>query len=272
MVCFADLEDSRGQYIAGGDDPWEIGLLRRWLRAGDIFIDAGANIGLYAQAVADHASGRVSVLAIDASPRLVQRLAEAAAMLGRRNLTAAQAVLGDRSDEVVFYLARSGKTTVSQSLHVDAAEVSDYEPTRLPARTLGDLAAAHMPGRTPAAVKLDVEGAEPLALRGAPLAWLSSEGPLWLVEIHGAALERSGFRPDDVLRSFPVDSFERWILPKYPFDNGTTPQPRPLTPAENYDDARFFNLVAVPVGAGNRSRRDRVRALLGSADAVDALK
>src|SRR6185503_15375755 len=97
----------------------ELDLLRRWLQAGDAFVDAGANLGLYTHAIASHFGGAVRVLALEASPELVARLRTSAGILGEKNIDAVQVAVGAESGEVVFHLARPGCTTVSQSMRID---------------------------------------------------------------------------------------------------------------------------------------------------------
>lgn len=259
LVCFPDWPDSVWQYLHGSDDRWEIALLRSWLEPGDVFVDAGANMGLYAHAVASHFGGDVRVLALEASPALVERLHESARLLGEREISAIPVAVGAEEGQVTFYLARAGATTVSQSMRVDATEAADYVEHLLPMRTLAALAGEHLAGRSIAAVKVDVEGAEPLALRGAPRHWFSSDGAAWVVEINPSALARMGFRPEDVFTHFPGGSFEQWILPKYPKIGQPPPRPRRLKTDERFDDAPFYNLIALPAGRAADARRTRVR-------------
>lgn len=262
LVCFPDHPDSVTQLLEGGDDLWELGLLERWLQPGDGFVDAGANLGLYAHAIAGGFSGRVSVLALEASPHLAARIREGAGILGESNLQAVSVAVGATHGEVEFQLARPGRTTVSQSMRVAAAEAGDYERHILPMRPLAELAAEHFPDKRTAAVKVDVEGAEPLALRGAPPAWLDADGPLWLMEINLPVLARMNFAPADVLRHFPATAFDRWLIPKYPAAGAPATRLRRYEDGEDFTDAAFYNLIAIPRGPGQAARRDRLRGLL----------
>lgn len=269
LVCHPDMIDSRTQFQTGGDDHWELALLRRWLEPGDLFVDAGANLGFYAHAAAQHLNGSGRVVAFDASPFLVARLQQDAGRLGETNLTARQCAVGVEDGEVAFHIARPGATTVSQSMKISAAESADYELHRVPMRSLASLAAAEFPGALPALVKIDIEGAEPLALRGAPPAWRQAGGPLWLIEINAEPLSRLGFKPRDILDSFPPDAFELWLLPKYPHDGNPRPAVRRYDPArEQLADAYFHNLVAVPTAPALAPRRARVARLLASPDGL----
>jgi FkbM family methyltransferase len=262
LVCYPDLPDSIEQYIQGGDDSWELDLLRRWLQDGDAFVDSGANLGLYTHAIASQFDGRVRVLALEASPELVARLVKGAGILGEKNIEAIQVAVGAETGEVEFHLARPGRTTVSQSMRIDAAESADYERHVLPMRPLAALATQHLGAVRVGAVKVDVEGAEPLALQGAPPAWLAADGPLWLVEINVPVLARMGFRPHEVVRHFSAAAFERWIVPKYPLPGHPAARPRRYQDDEQYADAQFHNLVAVPLSPAADARRARIRGLL----------
>jgi FkbM family methyltransferase len=262
LVCFPDQPDSVTQLLEGGDDLWELGLLERWLQPDDAFVDAGANLGLYSHAIAGRFSGRVSVLAIEASPHLAARIREGAGILGESNLQAVSVAVGATHGEVEFQLARPGRTTVSQSMRVAAAEAGDYERHVLPMRPLAELAGQYLPDRRVTAVKVDVEGAEPLALGGAPPAWLDADGPLWLMEINPSVLARMNFSPADVLRPFPAAAFDRWLMPKYPVAGGPPARLRRYQAGENFTDAAFYNLIAVPRGPGQAARRASLRGTL----------
>ena len=233
--------------------------MRRWLQPGDGFIDAGANLGLYSHAVAGHFSGQVRVLALEASPHLVARLELGARLLGEMNIQPVQVAVGAEAGEVAFHLARPGMTTVSQSMRIADAEAGDYERHVLPMQPLAPLARRYLPTTPIGAVKIDVEGAEPLAVCGAPAEWLGENGPLWLVEINVPVLARMNFLPGDAIRHFPAAAFERWLLPKYPFPGQPPARLRPFGDDEAFADANFYNLIAVPLGPGQAARRARVR-------------
>ena len=261
LVCYPKLPDSVFHYVEGGDDRWELDLLRRWLQPGDAFLDAGANLGLYSHAVAETFRGEVTTLAVDASPDLVAVIDDTSRRLGHRATRAVHAAIGASEGEIPFFIARPGCSTVSQSMQVDEAGAGEYERRMVPQHTLGHLAREHLHGATVALIKLDIEGAEPLALRGAPASWMSADGPLWLIEINRPVLARMGFSASDIVDLIPESAFERWILPKFPLSGRPAAFPRRLTGYERFDDAHFHNLIALPRAAAHDSRRERVAAL-----------
>ena len=58
---------------------------------------------------------------------------------------------------------------------------------------------------------MDIEGAEPLALKRAASLFHKESLPLFIVEINTMALPRLGFEPKDILEFFPTDSFELYL-------------------------------------------------------------
>jgi hypothetical protein len=57
-------------------------------------------------------------------------------------------------------------------------------------------------------VKIDIEGAEPIALRSGLRLFDPDRLPLFIVEVQGGSLANFGFKPLDVLQFFPGELFE----------------------------------------------------------------
>jgi FkbM family methyltransferase len=60
--------------------------MRRWLRAGDVAVDVGANVGIHTCAIARHVGPRGTVIAIEPLPELAQRLQANCELNGLRNV------------------------------------------------------------------------------------------------------------------------------------------------------------------------------------------
>ncbi len=150
--------------------------------------DIGANVGRFALLCAKH--GASSVLAVEPSDANVAVLDEhlAANVALARRVRVLRAAVADldgmmdlvvnRDDGAVCQLKARG---VTQYDHGDAEAVVSVATLSLDAmrRTHG----------SPGLVKIDVEGAEALALRGAS-ALLATERPAFLIEIHNADAAR----------------------------------------------------------------------------------
>lgn len=258
VVCHPGWPDSAAQFLDGHSDQWEFRLLQAWLQAGDQFLDLGANTGLYAYAASPAVGPAGLVVAVDAAPYVTARNQTGAQRLGATNLRAVQAAVTAASGEITFHVRPDGFLTTEQSLRPAAAQLAGSVPVTVPARTLADLAREHALGPKLAAVKIDIEGAEAPALRAVPAAWLTADGPLWIIEINPEALARFGAGAADITTRFGPDNFECWLLPKHPRDPQVRPALRPGTTVDPLADSPYYNFFAVPRGARWRHRALRL--------------
>ncbi|MGA2015624.1 MAG: FkbM family methyltransferase [Opitutaceae bacterium] len=262
FICYPDMRDSVELWLNGAPDALELSLLRAWLEPGDAAVDVGANLGVYAFAAANAVRNRGRVLAIEPSPRLVGRMRRAAGRLGLDSIHVCETCAGEAPGETEFFVADERETTGEQSRRVDSGHLARYRRIAAAMDTLDNLAAAHLRGESACLVKLDVEGAEVLALRGARALLSMQDAAFWLVEINLPALTRFGFGAADLLSHFPPATFESWLIPQYPRAPGRTAPPRSLGGAEHFEDAAFYNLVALPRHGRWAERTPRVRKLL----------
>lgn len=263
-VCYPQDDESWVVCNLGVTDPVELAVLRRWLRPGDTAVDGGANLGIYAAALAQFVGSRGHVLAVDAGSRIVRQLERSAKLLGYPQIQCLHAALGDREGEVEFFEALPGQSSFGQSLRVEDNQAHTYRRQAVRMVTLNELAGRYLKA-PPAVVKLDVEGAEGQALAGAPAAWLTSAGPLWIVEINPSALALFGVTQAQIVERFPPAAFEHWVLPKNLVNGGGSGPARLLTADESWDDSVYYNLLAIPRGDGWRPRRASIASLLNRA-------
>lgn len=257
-VCVPGISDSEEMFLTGKGDSLEISILKRWLERGDGFVDIGANLGLYSFCVHQQLGGEGDVVAIEASPHLIERLRESARMLGLDNIRFENLAVGDEEKEVVFYEAAPGQATGVQSIKPDPNRAASWIAQSVRMTTLARL----LPGPAPAAVKMDIEGAEVMALKGVPPAWLGADGPLWIVEVNPPVLARFGVTGRDLVAHFSSEAFELWLSPNYSKHGDRWLPLRRLTSGEVFADAWFYNLVAVPRGIQFTKRRSRLAELL----------
>ena len=147
-------------------------LLDDLLEDGDVVVDVGANVGI----ISAHASGLVGpagrVIAVEPSPRCLGDLYTVTDGLG--NVTVVEAALGDETGTVDLTgwdnPDHRGLGSVVPGHRAGLAENwFDGETCKVPQLRLGDLLAEQL-GDEPsiALLKVDVEGYEPMVLRGAP--------------------------------------------------------------------------------------------------------
>jgi FkbM family methyltransferase len=160
-------------------------LLQAVLGPTTYFLDCGANIGYWSAAAARFIGDGARVLAVEASPRVYDRLVENARLGGPRfqHKLAAVWSCDDEQLTIVSHLLRhAGSSVVDRKGRVGE---HGYEASVIQTVTLERLVAQHCPERSATVVvKLDVEGAEIPALQGA--ARLFDERDVLLVyEDHG---------------------------------------------------------------------------------------
>lgn len=134
-----------------------IDALRPFLAAGTVFWDIGANIGLHAVTTA-FLSPQTRVIAFEPNPAVARRLL-AHASLNSTPVELQPLALSDRDGEALLQLGPPGNAGMS-SLVQGRGDVLTVRTAR--ADTLID--AGTLP--PPNVIKLDIEGAESLALRG----------------------------------------------------------------------------------------------------------
>ena len=170
-------------------------MLRHLVRPGDVVYDVGANVGLYARyLVSTLQAGRVVSFEPVADNRAL--LAENLRLGGIEDrVTVMPMALADEDGEAEFQLddMQSASGTLSKVTGGEACvgrQSLGLGPlaTRVPVRRLDTLIAeSGLP--LPAVIKIDVEGAEGLLLRGAA-DLLRRHGPHLLVELHGVGCIR----------------------------------------------------------------------------------
>jgi len=256
LVCDPSLPDSASAFLEPPGDFWEKRIFHEWLRPRDIVIDGGANIGLFTSVAARCVGKLGKVITVEPTPRLVEHLRLSARLLGHTSVEIHGVALGGKKGRAQFAFAASNATAVSQSLASSELPPGTAELREVEVVTLASLAPT-----MPALIKLDVEGVEAQALGGAPANWLTTAGPLWVVECHPIALARFGATVQDVFNLFPEVHFDRWLIGKYAGPYGCDLPPVPLGKG-SLPRASFHNLIAVPKGICWDERRRTLGSLL----------
>jgi FkbM family methyltransferase len=218
---------ARGWYDHDGSELPEIRALRgRRLVAGATVFDIGAHQGVVALQLAREVSPGGRVVAVEPSAHNVA-VARENARLNGAPVTVVEAAVTETDGAVAFSAGLNGQLDDGSGA---AGRV------RVAGRSIDSLAAEF---GAPDVVYLDVEGAEHLALRGAP-ATLAS-GCAFVVEVHqGCGLEKLGGSADQVLAHFPAARFHR----SYCFEGDAGFRPLPADGAA-VPAGRFF-LLAEP--------------------------
>jgi FkbM family methyltransferase len=155
--------------------------LKEHLKAGDTFFDVGANAGFFTLIASRLVGPKGRCVAFDPSPENASCVAEQILLNGFQNCTVVQEAIADSQGEADFYFATPGSPEGRLGRRQNGEQEIKVKTTTLDdaIRRFGN----------PTFVKMDIEGGEVPALRGASRL-LRETRPSWLIELHGAECER----------------------------------------------------------------------------------
>ena len=132
----------------------------------DVILDGGANVGLYSQLFSRLVGPKGKVFAFEPSPPTFAQLEKNLFESGTKNVDAYPFALGHEHGRSTIHLPDGVSGHASLEPHVDAWGYVPVEPYEVEVRRLDDWAEEIGLERLDF-VKLDLEGAEPLAIEGA---------------------------------------------------------------------------------------------------------
>ncbi len=165
----------------------ELPVLSKFVHPGDSVIDIGANFGIYTVALAGLVGPAGRVLAVEASSRAFGVLQHNVTLNGLKNVDLIQAAASDQEGQVTFFIADDPSRS---SLAAGSGTKEEVRAVRLDSLSVP---------RPVGFIKIDVEGAEPLALRGAE-GILRADRPIIQFESTPGAAAAFGCEPDALWR------------------------------------------------------------------------
>jgi FkbM family methyltransferase len=201
-----DLDTSHGRrlYAYGFCEP-AARALRGLATPGGVVLDGGANIGLFTVLAATLVGRAGLVVACEPAPATMALLRENVARNALEHVTLREAALADAPGLLTLRVFDPG-SGYSSFAPADAAGAHEVE---VAVTTLDELAGDLLDRVT--LVKLDVEGAELRALRGAS-ALLSRARPDFIVELEDAHLARQGSAIADVQSLFEDAGYDAFAI------------------------------------------------------------
>lgn len=175
-------------YFHGSYEPDLVRFLRRSLGPGMVVIDAGANLGELTVRAARLVGPGGAVVAIEAAPATLENLRHNVALNKLANVRVVAAAVGESDDPQTFFLG-SEEDSLTSSL----SPPHDFEGKSVTVEgiRIDRLAGREGLGRLDL-IKLDVEGAELAALRGAGEI-LARWAPLVVFEYNHEVAQRAGW-------------------------------------------------------------------------------
>jgi FkbM family methyltransferase len=234
IYAYPGNETSRSVFVTGCYEPNEFCLLARILQPGMIFVDGGANMGLYTLFAARKIGKRGTVLAIEPSSRECEHLLRNVAANSLSNVRILRMAVSQSHGTADLRVA-ADRWSGHNTLGAFAYDTPQAALEKVPTDSLDNIVAREGFSRVDV-VKLDIEGAELLALQGAA-GLLERFRPVLLLEIADRALCHQGCTSGQIWE-FLADRGYRI----YSFDERTG-FPVPALQKPRYDSE---NVVAVP--------------------------
>jgi FkbM family methyltransferase len=175
-------------------EPEVFRALEKLLPSFQTFVDVGANMGLYTILAARKMNRNSRIISIEANPftfDILTRHISLNRIPGR--VIALRKAIADSSGHVVHFGAAASNAG-DPCARIQKTAGGSVEATTL---SLDDLMAGEDHSKT--LIKIDVEGAEHLVLRGAVKQMHSSTPPVFLVAVHPMFLPEFGVSPEQVL-------------------------------------------------------------------------
>lgn len=160
------LRTSIGQGLfIGAFETAEVEFVRRSLKPGDIFLDVGANGGLYTVIAAKLVSPGGHVYAFEPGQRELELLRHNIAINGLENVTVIERAVSNKTGLARFAISRDGAmNSLAQNKH-PAQQIIEWQTIQT--TTLDDFITEFGLTRVDF-IKIDVEGAERFVFQGAP--------------------------------------------------------------------------------------------------------
>ncbi len=190
MLCWPDSEQSSNViYYSGMPDFWEMSFLRAYLRAGDHAADVGGNIGVYTVLLSRCVGENGSVHCFEPDPATMQRLREQVVHAKLSNVLLHEIAVSDHTGTLSF---SSGASSAMR--HISRTDQQSDDRMSVGCTTLD----AFLGWRKFEVMKLDIEGAEPLAFRGAHERLTNCPPDVLLFELSGLS-KLYGFESERVI-------------------------------------------------------------------------
>lgn len=193
---------NRGQYERAETD-----FLKSIFHDGDIFLDIGANRGWFSLVLARQSPGG-RVFAFEPIPSTFENLKANIALNHVGNVDPLCMGMLDRVDELNFLFAEDASGATSLKLVGQSRGYAELQEIRCATTTIDTFCAER--GLIPDVIKVDVEGAELMVVRGAreTLAHL----PILLLELLRKWSGAFGYHPNDVLALLGGYGYEAWVF------------------------------------------------------------
>jgi FkbM family methyltransferase len=201
---------AREVFFTGCYEPPETMLIRRLVDPGGTFVDVGAHWGYFSLIMAEHVGTRGRVVAIEADPRIYAILERTVAMNDLPQIRTVYAAAAAESGvlSLIGYDEHDNNWGTSRIAGGSGPLSGSYE---VPARSLDDLLDESGLDSVDL-VKMDIEGAEALALAGMSAGLRRGRYRRLLLELHPAQLVEHGITPASIIEGLLEMGYRGWVI------------------------------------------------------------
>ena len=198
-IMYLDKQDSLCLSINNIYEKFETDLVKQEINKGDVVIDIGANIGYYTLIFAKLVGDTGKVFAFEPDPTNFELLRKNIEINGYKNVILEKKALSDKEGKVTLVLNKENtgghyisKQPTKNSIQVDAITVDDYFKNF---------------GYKIDFIKMDVEGAESMVLKGMANLLKHNADLKMMVEYNSSAIRNMGLEPTSYLKLLIKNGF-----------------------------------------------------------------
>lgn len=162
-----------------GFEQTEISFVKKFLRKGDVFIDVGANIGLYSLYASKIIGSNGKIYAFEPTPVIFDRLKQNIRLNNFENIEPHNIGLSNSKSFIDFNISNDGHDAWNSFAKLP--ENISYEKIKVLVDTLDSFISENKI-KNISLIKLDVEGWEKFVLEGCPYLLNTDNPPVFLVE------------------------------------------------------------------------------------------
>lgn len=165
--------------IYDGFEQDEILFVRKFLEKGDIFLDVGANIGLFSLIASQYVESKGKIYAFEPTPETFSRLCENVEINAFSNISTFQIGLSDKEEELLFNVSQAGYDAWNSFAKLkeleDSCSISIKTTTLDSFLNQQEISDVNL-------IKIDVEGWEMNVLKGAKDLLSKEKAPVLMIE------------------------------------------------------------------------------------------
>jgi FkbM family methyltransferase len=201
---------AREVFFTGTYEPQESMLIRRLVQPGGTFVDVGANWGYYSLIMAEHVGSSGHVVAIEADPRIFAILERSVALndVPQVRLVHAAAAAETGVVSLIGFDEQDTNWGISRIAGGSGPVGNSYE---VPARSVDGLI-DELGLDIVDLIKIDIEGAEALALAGMSSGLRRGRYRRLLIELHPAQLAEHGTSTASIIQGLLEIGYRGWII------------------------------------------------------------